>query len=292
MPWLLGLSVALFACRHTPEAGSQPSASGAGTRAEPNGAPASSAQPVASTAAVASAATPPALANGVRSQADCPEGMIFIPAADPTFTMPVVGSEDRTPKPQRFHVDAFCIDRTEVPASKWSDSLCGAPQPGCLYDASGSGPAVCVDHRQAECYCERATPGVPKRLPTDPEFLLAALGTDGRAHPWGDPALPSGANIGRNFCPQQRGPAKDWICSVKKNLLDSSPYGVIGLDSNGEEMTGSCFTTPQGPACVCRAGSDGTSPGLLLAHLVIESNGAAGAMPALGFRCAVSERGR
>jgi formylglycine-generating enzyme required for sulfatase activity len=215
--------------------------------------------------------------------------MIFIPAADPTFVMPVVGSKDQTPKAQRFHVDAFCIDRTEVPASKWSDSLCGAPQLGCLYDASRSGPAVCIEHRQAECYCERATPGVRKRLPTDPEFLLAALGTDGRIHPWGNEAVPSGAKVGRNFCPQQDGPSKDWVCYVENNTRDVSPYGVIGLGTNGNEMTGTCLGTIGEQVCVLR-GDYGVGP--LLAHGVSDRSGAAGATATLSFRCAVSERVR
>jgi formylglycine-generating enzyme required for sulfatase activity len=213
--------------------------------------------------------------------------MIFIPAADPTFVMPVVGSKDQTPKAQRFHVDAFCIDRTEVPASKWSDSLYGAPQPGCMGDASGSGPAVCIEHRQAESYCERATPGVRKRLPTDPEFLLAALGTDGRIHPWGNEAVPQGAEIGRNFCPHQDGPTRDWVCRVENNTLDVSPYGVIGLSTNGDEMTGTCFQGQRAEVCVVR-GDFGVGP--LLAHGLSERSGAIGTSSALGFRCAISER--
>lgn len=280
---LIGFSVGIGACRCTSQAGGRPSASDIGARAEPTATRVSSPSPVASSESAVSEER----ANAIRNQADCPEGMLFVPAADPAFAMPAIGSEDRTPRPQRFHVDAFCIDRTEVPMDKWSDALCGQRVPGCVSQASRSGPAVCIDPSQAECHCEKAAPGVRKRLPTDPEFLLAALGTDGRIHPWGNDPVPNGAQIGRNFCPQQDGPAKDWTCNVSSNTLDVSPYGVIGLASNGNEMTGTCVEAAQRSACVVR--SDG-GIGLLLAYGLSARVGAVGTSATLGFRCATSDR--
>lgn len=124
-------------------------------------------------------------------------------------------------------------------------------------------------------------------MPTDPEFLLAALGTDGRVHPWGSDEVPKGAKLGQNFCPQRIGPARDWVCYVESNLLDISPYGVLGLGTNGDEMTGTCFEALRGQACVFR-GDRGS--GLLFGDGLIARQGAVGTQSSLGFRCATSER--
>lgn len=270
----IAIAIGVSACRHSPPASSEASASGtSSTRA----------------AAAELVPTPPRATARVsalpRSQADCPPAMLFVPAADPTFSMPLVGrGGDPTPQPQRFHVDAFCIDRTEVPMSAWSDSLCGAPDLGCMHDARRS-LAVCIDHRQAECHCARATSGVTKRLPTDPEWLLAALGTDGRTHPWGNQPLPEGAQLGTNFCQQRSGPPRDWMCGVESNTLDQSPYGVLGLGSNGDEMTGSCYDAVRGPACVVRRGD---ADGPLFESRGVSPEGGPGRYPSLGFRCAFS----
>jgi hypothetical protein len=260
---LLVLTVSA-ACRHTPSAGTSPSASNP--------------IPAASTPAPSVASAPAPLA--IRSQADCPEGMVNI-------TQPILGAKDDTPRQQHFQVASFCIDRTEVPRPKWRNDLCGPTDAwGCLSTVSMNVPMVCIDHEQADCYCARATAGVAKRLPSDPEWLLAAYGTDGRTSPWGND-YPKDVILGQNFCPLMVTlPGEASLCPVEQNVLDRSPYGVIGMETNGMEMTGSCArieAAPEAPfICLIRGGET--------TFATVPIRGPAGLFSSLGFRCVVSER--
>lgn len=277
---LLLVSCSFAACRHTPSAGPAPSAS--------SPSPATSNAPAASST---SAPTVDPLA--IRNQADCPEGMLFVPGADLNLTQRVLGKKSDEPRPQHFHVANFCIDRTEVPRPKWRPDLCGAPEPGCMSTVSWDVPMVCIEHEQADCYCARATAGIVKRLPSDPEWLLAAYGTDGRTFPWGNES-PEGVQLGRNFCPyltQQPGEAS--LCPPESNVLDRSPYGVIGMQTNGMEMTGSCAVleaAPDAPPhCILRGGGGGEYPEIGL-YAIAPIRGPASSNSSQSFRCVVSRR--
>jgi len=218
--------------------------------------------------------------------------MLFVPTAELSVTMPLAGSVDDTPQRQHFHVEAFCVDRTEVPMKSYSSAECGEPDRTCLLNASRNGPAVCISERQAECHCERSTPP-GKRLPTDAEWLLAALGTDGRPFPWGSSAYPSGYVIGQNFCPEQANVAtKDMMCPVDANVLDVSPFGAIGMGTNGTEMTSSCLVPESAPGslrCVIRGASIDAGP-LRATTLWPKEETALTATSNKSFRCVTSER--
>jgi formylglycine-generating enzyme required for sulfatase activity len=164
----------------------------------------------------------------------------------------------------------------------------------CFASAAATGPATCLTHDQAECFCARGTPGVEKRLPLDQEWLYAALGSDGRRYPWGDEPFPDAVHSPtEQFCASQHGPASETMCPVERNILDRSPFGVIGMATNGWEMNGTCVAAP-GKREVClwrgvdhRSWSDMES--LLDGRTWVAADGI-GVTPATGFRCATSKR--
>src|SRR6478735_5791252 len=119
------------ACTRTPSAGARPSA-------DPT--PAASAPPTV-TAAVVSKSNAAPNPLPIRTQADCPEGMLFIPEGDLSIVAAVPGRRDQSPQRQTFHLQAFCIDRTEVPASKWNSETCGKQEVECMMGTSRIGPA-------------------------------------------------------------------------------------------------------------------------------------------------------
>ena len=228
----------LFACEHAASPGSHPSAPSAGTSGSTVNVP--TALP---TAPAAPSVEPPS-PTSVRNQDDCPPNMVFIPEGDFAITAPVPGKRDKTPKHQSFHVRAFCIDRTEPRDSSWQQQIaaCGQRDGDCRYERSGLGPLVCATHAQAECFCDKAFPGLNERLPTDAEWLYAALGSDGRKYPWGNDPWPQGADSD-NFCQSRANqPPKSWLCMPELNTLDKSPFGVIGMGTNGYEMNATCVT--------------------------------------------------
>jgi formylglycine-generating enzyme required for sulfatase activity len=220
--------------------------------------------------------------------------MLFIPRADFSVTLPDVWSAAREPRQQRLHVEAFCIDRTEVPMATYHAEQCGKPARDCMLNAARGGPVVCVNLQQAECHCARATPNASKRLPTQAEWLLAALGTDGRRYPWGNDPYPIGYKIGQNFCPHQLHVApRDLLCGVEQNALDASPFGVIGMAGNGSEMTSTCSPASPGvPALCVTHGADLDHGPLEVPGKVANDAGPFSTETDLSFRCATSKRAR
>ena len=130
---------------------------------------------VVSTASHHEAGAPAATAvPAARLAIACPTGMVSVPGRD---------DEGR-------RVDPFCIDRTEVTVDAYRRCVhCSPPSARgatCNWGIEGRGnhPVNCVDWNQAVAFClERGA-----RLPTDDEWTLAAVGTDGREFPWGDAA--------------------------------------------------------------------------------------------------------
>lgn len=87
-------------------------------------------------------------------------------------------------EPRRLEVRAFSIDATEVTYERWEHCVvAGACRK--LDGAEPGLPVSSVDAKDAERYC-RFEDG---RLPTSDEWLVAALGPEGRRFPWGSTGL-------------------------------------------------------------------------------------------------------
>ncbi|MGE5785449.1 MAG: SUMF1/EgtB/PvdO family nonheme iron enzyme [Myxococcales bacterium] len=240
--------------------------------------------------------------NAIRSQEDCPERMIFIPGGKLEFVGPIPGDKDKTPKKQAFEVRPFCIDEFEARNLDWDsarsggsiEGTCGKRDPRCILDARVNGPATCVTPEQAECYCANILPGIPKRLPTDQEFLFAALGTDGRLFPWGNEIYPGGQwGATPDFCSfEPNEEPKTHICAPWQNTRDRSPFGVIGMATNGGEMTLLSSTPKRLYALrgVSHASQDTDPDSIGLARWPGVVSEPARGGPFLSFRCVISKR--
>jgi len=230
----------------------------------------------------------------IRNQADCPEGMLFIPEGDLSFTARVPGKRDVSPQRQTFHIQAFCIDRTEVSTPKWNGEKCGKQDSVCMMGTPDESPAGCITQAQAECFCDNLLPGRRARLPTDQQWLFAALGSDGRKFPWGNTPYPEGLSSRTpDFCASEaRMP--DQPCRVDSNVRDRSPFGVIGMATNGFEMTATCFTLEAAPTgqqyCVARGLSHDTDVPPLADMVALRQRETRHLVPSLSFRCATFER--
>jgi formylglycine-generating enzyme required for sulfatase activity len=152
-------------------------------------------------------------------------------------------------------VNAFYIDRLEVTAGAYESCVksgaCAALDKGdafapahtviCTYGKPGfeNHPINCVDFNEASKYCG----WVGKRLPSEPEWELAARGTTGRAFPWGD-AYPEPRHV--NACDGSLQTA------AQTKLSPPESYNSMWADSGGDD--GWPFTAPVGTF------PDGASP--------------------------------
>jgi hypothetical protein len=155
-------------------------------------------------------------------------------------------------------VKIFWIDETEVTVAAYKECLladgvtatggrvkmCTANvastdsryYPQCNYDPSRpdtkqlrSGnrsqyPMNCINRSEAEEFCRWAR----KRLPTEKDWELAALGLDGRKYPWG------AAPLGAQTCWR----SIDGTCPVKSHsgeLEDRSPFNALDMAGNVQE---------------------------------------------------------
>ena len=134
------------------------------------------------------------------SGAACPPGMTLIEGSTFPMGSPADGEtpSDETPR-HDVAVPPFCLDLTEVTVNAYSEcATCGPPartveiegltpnartfwSQFCNRPDAGDHPINCVDWAQARAYCSASG----KRLPTEPEWELAARGTETRTYPWG-----------------------------------------------------------------------------------------------------------
>ncbi len=99
-------------------------------------------------------------------------------------------------------------------------------------------PVVYVDLDDARAYAKWAG----KRLPTEPEWHLAAQGTDGRTWPWGK-------TFDATKC------ANGGTAPVRSHPEGRSPYGCYHMSGNVWEWTESCRDDGHTRFCIIRGGS-------------------------------------
>jgi formylglycine-generating enzyme required for sulfatase activity len=222
-----------------------------------------------------------------------PDEMVAIAATRITIGA-AQGSSTARP-PHAIDVPAFGIDVRKVDVHAYRSCVqagrctAAATGPGCPTDVTNPYPesAVCVSFEQAANYCRV----LAKRLPTEDEWELAARGTRGFSHPWGN---------GRRVEPLCKPPKSGGHCIAGMPLCDVedctggtndvSPLGVSDLGSGPAEWTSSSFCPYTEPTCaaterVVRGGrsaepeADGSATarrGVIPAERI----------PGVGFRCA------
>ena len=156
-------------------------------------------------------------------------------------------------------VNAFFIDETEVTNAQFKEFLDATGyKPKCkdnflnhwpngkMTAELADYPVVYVDIDDARAYAKWAG----KRLPTEPEWHLAAQGTDGRKWPWGN-----------EFDAAKCNTTNDHAELVKSYPLGKSPYGCYNMCGNVYEMTESCRDDGHTRFLMVRGGSffDGTN---------------------------------
>ncbi|MCE9517954.1 MAG: SUMF1/EgtB/PvdO family nonheme iron enzyme [Verrucomicrobia bacterium] len=242
------------------------------------------------------------------------EEMVAVPAGEFIFQ-----------RNEKSTLPNFWIDKYEVTISQYNEflnALAANPQQAASWDEPNQ-PATKKTHKPAnwdEIYAAALSGGVVdkqrvdvncpvmmvdwwdaaayarwkgRRLPTEEEWERAARGTDGRAYPWGNEALPQAANVGGDLdLAGTKGViadgSKSWA-PVDKNSKDISPCGAIGMAGNVEEWTATWADHPDYPdkrVPLVRGGSFAapSSPQLLTARHFYKS--AESSTKALGFRTA------
>jgi formylglycine-generating enzyme required for sulfatase activity len=202
-----------------------------------------------------------------------------------TFTMGSLEDESARP-PQRVTVASFQIHVTEVSAAAYLACVrAGACTPTrapmddyCNIGRAGheQHPANCVTLNQARAYCAAAG----KRLPTEPEWELAARGTDGRKYSWGN----------KVYGPEECRPRDMWAtCEVGSAPAGKSPSGALDMTGNVWEWTDTehCAYGKSG----CKSGLFTARGGSSASYVFATATIRAGQAPdepneSLGFRCA------
>lgn len=302
------------AARRTVSPGSSPTSSAVPSASEASRPSAGSTSTAIPTASVPSPPPPPD-PDHVQSQADCPQGMVFIPAGRFAYEGPAFDP----PLPERhvkkvYDIAAFCIDLREVSViqvAAWS--ACHVP----FYTRYCTREGViqtCFTQAEAQTCCDASLPGVSRRLPRPEEWLYAALGTDGRRFPWGNTWYPWGDDrhqgrpdskiTGKHFCDFSH----EWgqltresklvfdrnDCSPYAPSLDVGPFGVENMGSNVLEWTGpSCTVMGINHIVYPPPPDDPEEATLVYKHPIScdpSKHPANGSSDVIGFRCVTTKK--
>lgn len=209
-------------------------------------------------------------------------GMVFVEGGE--FLMGADdGEEDERPA-KRVFVAPYFIDRTEVtneqygkfvnatghkPPKHWKESS--------FLPGTGNLPVVGVSFQDASEYAIWAG----KRLPSEEEWEKAARGADGRRYPWGDEydaARANGEEAGLGH-----------VSVAGKFSSGESPYGAMDMAGNVWEWTDSWYQVRKSK--VFKGGSFRNTKEKLRSSYRSSFNPNLEADD-LGFRCALSARGR
>ncbi len=240
----------------------------------------------------------PSAAGGAATR--CPAPMIAIAGA--TFEMgspPGVGTGGEQPR-HRVTLSPYCLDRTEVTVRAYAACTgCGVAR-AAVDDACNSKranrddhPMNCVSWVEADAYCR----SFGKRLPTEPEWELAAGGPGGRTFPWGE-APPSSTLLnmrgGDGYAETSsvgafpRGATPDGVFDLAGNVYEwvadeSAPYTAANVIDPPPVVTSSA---PASKVYVMRGGSwkSGDVSDVRVARRAY-FKGVVGGV-ATGFRCA------
>ena len=201
-----------------------------------------------STRKAAPAAT---IARPAPTPIEVPEGAM-VQVAGGSFDM---GSDDGEPDERpvtRVTVAPFEIDTTEVTVAAYTKCVtagkCAAPDTGmyCNWRTPGldAHPINCIDFAEAGRYCTF----VGKRLPTEPEWEIAARGLDGRKYPWRDGPPADNLCWSGDGNDQGRG-NRQGTCPVASYPAGASPSGALDMAGNVWEWTASPHCPYSTPGC-------------------------------------------
>jgi formylglycine-generating enzyme required for sulfatase activity len=152
-------------------------------------------------------------------------------------------------------VASFCLDRTEVTVAAYAScASCEAPRTADFEGLTPNGrrwesqfcngpdapdhPINCVDFSAARAFC--AARG--KRLPTEPEWELAARGVGQRTYPWGD-ASPSSALL--NACGEE---CSAMFAERRRDTAGHDPWPKMYAQSDAAPATAPVGSYPNGRA--------------------------------------------
>jgi formylglycine-generating enzyme required for sulfatase activity/WD40 repeat protein len=230
--------------------------------------------------------------------------MVYVPEGE--FTMGTTEMDPLDNPAHTIYLDAFWIDRTEVTNAQYAKCVTAGV---CTHTEVSSKtrvsyyddpnyvdfPVIYVNWFDAQKYCEWAGAA----LPSEAQWEKAALGTDGRIHPWGD-GSPGCSK--ENFWPGGNSPLCVGDTDVVGHTPDgASPYGALDMAGNVREWVNDWYSetyyaespinNPTGPESgQSRVVRDTPWSGIetrfgstfRAAYPPTESN------PYFGFRCAIS----
>jgi formylglycine-generating enzyme required for sulfatase activity len=175
--------------------------------------------------------------------------------------------------PRSADVSAFSLDSLEVTLERW-DHCTRAGACRALDEQEPGAPVRGLDPKEAEAFC-RFEGG---RLPTSDEWLLAAMGSEGRRFPWGSTGLVCRrAAFGLADGPCAQGAQGPELSGSRPD--GATPEGVLDLAGNVAE-----WTSEGSGRYVARGGSYRSRTALELKTWAFETP--APKAKTVGFRCA------